>query len=167
MEDEGLLLSNPQPRRRAVINWSHLGVDVVRIHARWWEIAPQTDAGAEAVRLQRRTDAEGYNWAPLDTAVATVRATGMRVMLTITGPGPLWASTDPGKHNPRWIPRASDYADFARAVATRYAAGGPLPDLERAQPAGLAAAAVAVRQRAELHAGLAARLPLARAGGAR
>ena len=41
-------------------------------------------------------------------------------------------------------------------------AGGSLPDLERAQPAGLAAAAVAVRQAPpELHGGLAARLPVA------
>ena len=63
---------------------------------------------------------EGYSWGALDTAVNTVRATGMRVMLTITGPGPLWASTDPGKRNPRWIPSAGAYADFARAVATRY-----------------------------------------------
>ena len=44
MEDEGLLLSNPVLAVPAVISWSQLGVDVVRIHARWWEIAPQTDA---------------------------------------------------------------------------------------------------------------------------
>jgi hypothetical protein len=42
MEDEGLLLNNPVLAIPAVINWSELGVDVVRIHARWWEIAPQT-----------------------------------------------------------------------------------------------------------------------------
>ena len=44
--------------------------------------------------------------------------------------------------------------------------GRPLPDLERAQPAGLAAAAVGLRQpAAQLQAGLAARLPRARARG--
>ncbi|HEY6890894.1 MAG TPA: hypothetical protein VI300_24035, partial [Solirubrobacter sp.] len=44
MEDEGLLLNNPQLAVFAVDDWSKLGVDVVRIHARWWEIAPQTGA---------------------------------------------------------------------------------------------------------------------------
>ena len=40
MEDEGLLLSNPHLAPAAVIAWRQMGVDVVRIHARWWEIAP-------------------------------------------------------------------------------------------------------------------------------
>ena len=126
MEDEGLLLSNPDLAITAVINWSQLGVDVVRIHARWWEIAPQNDAVKTPGGFHPKDPGdEGYNWGALDTAVNTVRATGMRVMLTITGPGPLWASTDPGKHNPRWIPSPAAYADFARAVATRY---GPQVD---------------------------------------
>jgi hypothetical protein len=123
MEDEGLLLNNPVLAVPAVISWSQLGVDVVRIHARWWEIAPQTDAVRQPSGFDAKDpDDEGYNWSALDTAVKTVRATGMRVMLTITGPGPLWASTQPTKHNPRWIPSAAKYADFARAVATRYGA---------------------------------------------
>jgi hypothetical protein len=121
MEDEGLLLNNPFLAVPAVISWSELGVDVVRIHARWWEIAPQTGATRKPGGFNAKDpEAKGYDWAALDTAVRTVRATGMRVMVTITGPGPLWASTSPAKHNPRWMPSAAAYADFARAVATRY-----------------------------------------------
>jgi hypothetical protein len=121
MEDEGLLLSNPGLAIPAVIRWSELGVDVVRIHARWWEIAPRTDAVKQPAGFHASDpDDEGYDWSALDSAVDTVRATGMRVMLTITGPGPLWASTKPGKHNPRWIPSAKAYGEFSRAVATRY-----------------------------------------------
>ena len=41
-------------------------------------------------------------------------------MLTITGPGPLWASSEPKRHNTRWKPSAKPYAAFAHAVATRY-----------------------------------------------
>jgi hypothetical protein len=123
MEDEGLLLNNPVLAVPAAIRWSELGVDVVRIHARWWEIAPQTDAVKQPAGFHAKDpDDEGYDWSALDTAVDIVRASGMRVMLTITGPGPLWASTDPGRHNPRWIPSAKAYAEFSSAVATRYAA---------------------------------------------
>ena len=35
MEDEGLLLSNQHLAADAVSAWRRLGVDVVRIHARW------------------------------------------------------------------------------------------------------------------------------------
>jgi len=121
MEDEGLLLNNPHVAVAAVIDWKKLGVDVVRIHARWWEIAPGGSAAKKPSGFNAKDpDDDAYNWAALDGAVNMVRATGMRAMLTITGPGPLWASTEPRKRNPRWIPSASAYADFARAVATRY-----------------------------------------------
>ncbi|WP_157592105.1 cellulase family glycosylhydrolase [Solirubrobacter soli] len=121
MEDEGLLLNNQLLAGFAVADWRDLGVDVVRIHARWWEIAPQTGAVRKPAGFNAKDpNSKGYNWGALDAAVSMVENNGMRVMLTITGPGPLWASTDPSKHNPRWIPSAAAYAEFARAVATRY-----------------------------------------------
>jgi hypothetical protein len=42
------------------------------------------------------------------------------VMLTITGPGPTWTSSQPSKRNPRWMPSTKAYGAFSRAVATRY-----------------------------------------------
>ena len=77
MEDEGLLLSNPQlARRRGRSTGSELGVDVVRIHARWWEIAPRTDAAKKPAGLQRRQPRRpaATTGRTLDTAVAIVRA---------------------------------------------------------------------------------------------
>ena len=41
-------------------------------------------------------------------------------MLTITGPGPTWTSSEPSKRNPRWKPSTKAYAAFSRAVAARY-----------------------------------------------
>ena len=74
MEDEGLLLSNQHLAPAAVIGWSQLGVDVVRIHARWWEIAPQGDAVRKPSGFNANDpDDAGYNWAALDNAVNTVR----------------------------------------------------------------------------------------------
>ena len=119
----------------------------MRIHARWWEIAPGAAAQRKPAGFDAADpDARGYDWRSLDTAVALIRSHGMKVMLTVTGPGPLWATASPRLRNPRRFPKASEYAAFARATAARYRRfRGSLPALERAQPAGLAAAAVGVR----------------------
>ena len=123
MEDEGLLLANPHLAPFAVDAWHKLGVKVVRIHARWWVMAPGGAAQRKPAGF-RATDPNDprYDWSQLDGAVALVRSYGIKVMLTITGPGPLWASKSPRKRNPRYWPKAADYRDFARAVATRYSA---------------------------------------------
>jgi hypothetical protein len=121
MEDEGLLLNNQHLAAPAVLAWKAMGVDVVRIHARWWEIAP--------ARFERRApsgfnagnpDDRHYNWRTLDVAISEIRNAGMRPMVTITGPGPLWTSGDTRKRTGAWKPKPSAYASFARAVATRY-----------------------------------------------
>ena len=46
----------------------------------------------------------------------------MKVMLTVSGPGPVWTSRSPGRGNPRYKPDPAEYADFATAVASRYGA---------------------------------------------
>jgi hypothetical protein len=117
MEDERLLLGDPQGAPDAVAAWRALGVDVVRLQAQWWMIAPrQRPAG---FRASDPSD-PGYDWRALDRAVASVRAAGMKVMLTVTGPGPLWTSRAPARGNPRWEPSPSEFGRFAHAVAARY-----------------------------------------------
>ena len=37
----------------------------------------------------------------------------MKLMLTVSGPGPLWTSRSPGRGNPRYKPDPAEYADFA------------------------------------------------------
>ena len=123
MEDEFLLLSNQSAAPAAVVEWKKLGVDVVRIHARWWQIAPDDAARTKPSGFDASDHEDPkYRFATLDHAVAIVRAEGIRVMLTITGPGPLWASTEPARGNPRWKPDPKEYAAFSKAVATRYKA---------------------------------------------
>jgi hypothetical protein len=123
LEDEGLLLApqNAFLARQTSVDWHAIGVDVVRIHARWWEIAPaQTSATKPSGFNAADPDDPQYDWSKLDNAVSTVRDAGITVMLSITGPGPLWTSGSPSKHEPRYKPKPSEYASFARAVATRY-----------------------------------------------
>jgi hypothetical protein len=45
----------------------------------------------------------------------------MHPMLVVTGPGPVWTSQVPGRHNVRYKPRPDLFAQFARAAALRYA----------------------------------------------
>src|SRR4051794_12591136 len=121
MEDEGLILSNQLLALQAVGDWKALGVDVVRIHARWWEIAPRPDDARKPAGFNANNPNDPqYKFANLDNAVNIVRNAGINVMLTITGPGPLWTSSSPSKKEPRYKPKASEYASFAKAVATRY-----------------------------------------------
>jgi hypothetical protein len=116
LEDERLVLGGDAS---AVAQWPALGVDVVRIHAQWGSIAPAVrPAGFVASDPASR----GYDWSTLDRAVALIRANGMRVALTVTGPGPLWTSSEPRKRNPRWLPSPAAFGAFAHAVAARYGA---------------------------------------------
>ena len=121
IEDERLLLSEPAAAPQAVADWAAAGVDVVRIHARWGAISPATDSSRRPAGFDvGDPDDPRYDWETLDDAVDLVHAAGMRVMLTVTGPGPLWSSRKPSLHEPGYKPDPALFARFARAVATRY-----------------------------------------------
>jgi hypothetical protein len=123
MEDETLLLSGDLGGPFAAADWSRLGVDIVRVHAHWWSVAPSAKSTKRPSGFHP-TDPNDpkYSWGPVDHSVQTVLSQGMKVMLTITGPGPVWASSSPKKHNQAWKPKAKDFANFATAVAKRYGA---------------------------------------------
>jgi hypothetical protein len=121
MEDERLLLSDPSKAAAAVQDWAALGVDVVRIHARWSAIAPGRDRLTKPSGFDAADPNDpAYDWAVLDNAIGLVRGADMKVMLTITGPGPLWTSRKPRLHNPVYDPNPVEFGRFARAVALRY-----------------------------------------------
>ena len=95
----------------------------MRIFVQWQAIAPGSgDAKAPAGFDSANPDSPGYNWSRVDRAVRLVSAAGMRPMLVVTGPGPLWASQVPGRHSVRYKPRPDLFGQFARAAALRYAA---------------------------------------------
>ena len=73
------------------------GVDVVRLFALWSRIEGKGG---------------GYSWHSLDQAVQRVRGAGLKVMLTVSGPGP-GGPVRPDKRR---------FAAFAGAVASRYGA---------------------------------------------
>ncbi len=121
MEDERLLLAGGPQAVDAVAEWRTLGVEVVRVHARWNAAAP----GRDSRRMPSGFDGADhrdprYDWTELDRAIAILRDADMRVALTVTGPGPVWTSRVPRLRNPRWRPDPVAFGRFTEAVATRY-----------------------------------------------
>ena len=121
--DDRVLLDGGARADRVVAEWRAQGVDVVRVFALWTRIAPAPGSAREPGGFDAADpNAAGYAWGPLDEAVRRVRAAGIRVMLTVSGPGPLWSSRSPARRNPRYRPDPAKFAEFARAVARRYGA---------------------------------------------
>jgi hypothetical protein len=119
--DDRVLISGGPAADRAVASWRALGVDTVRIFASWSRIAPAPTARRRPAGFDAADPhSPHYAWSALDAGVDRVRAAGMQVTLTITGPGPLWSSAAPRRGEPTYRPRPSAYAAFARAVAGRY-----------------------------------------------
>jgi hypothetical protein len=121
--DDAALLNEPNDLRaaKAVADWAALGIDDVRIFVQWQAIAPAIgDVKAPAGFDSADPNSPGYNWSRVDRAVNLVSAAGMRPMLVITGPGPLWASQVPARRNVRYKPRPDLFGQFARAAALRY-----------------------------------------------
>src|SRR4051794_3072710 len=123
--DDAALLGEPDPLRAAqtVAAWRDLGIDNVRLFAGWQATSPGRGEPRVPAGFEPGNPADPrYDWGPLDRAVALVRGAGMTVTLSVTGPGPLWASAQPAAGNPRLRPLPALFGAFARAVALRYGA---------------------------------------------
>jgi hypothetical protein len=96
-----------------------VGAQIVRLDVGWDSIAATTrPAGFDA----SDPNSPGYNWTGLDAEVRSVTAEGFKVLITVTG-APSWAE---GPDKPAaatagsWEPNATDFGQFATAIATRY-----------------------------------------------
>ena len=159
--DDRILIAGGAPADAAVAEWKRArcrhGADLRAV------VADRPGDQARRVRRRRTPARPATSGLRSTRAVARVRAAGMKVTLTITGPGPLWSSSSPSRRRPAYRPRPSAYASFAggRRVALRRRRR-PLHAVERAEHRHLAVPAVALLAR-PLHAGLAAHLPRPRA----
>lgn len=119
--DDAVLLGDPVKAEQAVAKWQGLGIETVRVFARWVAIAPEPHGVAPPDGF-RAADAEDplYNWGTLDRAIEMLRTHGIAPVVVVTGSGPLWSSRVPALGVPRYKPDPSKFAAFATAVATRY-----------------------------------------------
>ena len=120
MDDQMLLGPSRQYVDHQMGIFSPLGVDRVRVSAFWSHIAPSPEAQAKPA-FDATYPFNTYNFTDLDKVVLSAADHGLKVMVSISTPAPIWATGAPARKNPVWKPNARDFADFAQAVATRYA----------------------------------------------
>src|SRR3954454_10921805 len=93
-----------------------LGARSMRVILYWNDVAPSPDATDKpGVDL---TDPASYNWAKYDPILAGAKDRGWSVLVTLTGPVPVWATSTKKDHVTR--PSARDYQAFVTAAAKHY-----------------------------------------------
>ena len=94
-----------------------LGVDALRVVLYWERVAPQPRS-SHAPRFDA-ADPSAYDWSAYDPVLATAKALGWRVLLTVSGPVPRWATASHRDEITR--PDPLDFQRFMTAVARHYA----------------------------------------------
>lgn len=112
-----LLGSDPGVRAATAQEIKGLGADWVRIILYWRDAAPDPD-GSSVPSFNERTD-DGYPGLPrYDAAVKAARDAGLRVLLTVTGPVPRWATAE--KDDNRTRPSPTRFGRFTEMLADHY-----------------------------------------------
>jgi hypothetical protein len=102
-----------------------LGADTLRVQVMWWEVAP-SPASRTRPAFDASNPAEYPGFEPYDDLVRRATAKGLRVMITITGDTPVWATSRGRGRNYR--PSVEEFGRFASAVGRRYSGTfGDLP----------------------------------------
>ena len=138
LQDDGVLLGHTRhDPNRAMAEAKALGVDVVRVFVNWYTVSPRRTSRSRPEDFDiGNPDSPGYNWSLYDAFVERARASGLKIMLTLSPPLPYWASEEPSRCPHRiggysnlarscmWKPRATLFGQFAKAVARRYGRRG-------------------------------------------
>lgn len=103
-----------------VKQWKAAGVQDVRTFAQWDKLAPNVDAikppeGFDAA------DPASYDFSQLDHKLHLILSNGMTPTLVISGPGPVWGSSQPARRERDMYPDPKRFGEFAKAVATHVA----------------------------------------------
>jgi hypothetical protein len=125
-----LVQSNLRKRVDTLEKIKSLGVDTLRIEFRWHEIAPSPKSKSKptfdaANPAAYQGSFNGYpGFGQYDDLVVRAHQLGFRILATITGDAPRWATAG-GRGGSfataNYLVNATEYASFAEAVARRYA----------------------------------------------
>ena len=122
MDDQLLLNASEAEIDKEMALFSAMGIDRLRVSAFWNQIAPDAlsrdkPSGFDAANpLDPR-----YAFGPLDRVIAGASKHGLKVMVTISTPAPIWATGRTAKPNPLWKPSPKEFGAFTAAVVGRYA----------------------------------------------
>ena len=99
-----------------------MGADTLRVEVKWNEVAPLPSARTKPA-FDASNPAAYPGFFPYDDLITRARALGMRIIVTITGDAPRWATAGGrGRNTATANLRVSvgEYGRFATAVAKRY-----------------------------------------------
>jgi hypothetical protein len=109
-------LRDAKLRDDAITRILDLGATAVRIPLTWRNVAPQSDSrNRPDIDL---SDPSSYNWDEYEAQLVALYDAGIKVLVTITGPAPRWATE--GARDNITNPRASDFENFTTAVARQF-----------------------------------------------
>lgn len=110
-------LTDPAKRPAALDQIQSLGVDSLRVVMYWRSVAPSP--GSAKKPDFDTTDPAGYAWGEYDALLDAAKQRGMKVLLTVSGPVPVWATES--KKDDTTRPKASEFAQFMTAVGRHFA----------------------------------------------
>ncbi|HYI36776.1 MAG TPA: hypothetical protein VEX39_09245 [Thermoleophilaceae bacterium] len=133
-EDDAVLLGlTDKDPDKAMAEVKYLGGDVVRVFVVWSRVSPQKKSRTVPAGFDPANPNDPqYDWAIYDRFVALARKHDLKVMLTLSGEIPFWASREPDRcpHHLggydnlalscMWKPDRNLFEQFSQAVATRY-----------------------------------------------
>jgi hypothetical protein len=111
-----LLSSDDALREQTLGEIQGLGVNWLRVVLYWRSVAP--NAGSASVPKFNEAGQDGYNWSTYDRVISEARAHGMKLLVTISGPVPRWATA--ARKDQVTKPSATRFQRFVTAVGNRY-----------------------------------------------
>ena len=107
---------DPALRESALDEIQGLGVDALRVILYWKDVAPSPKSKTPPSFTE--TDPAAYDWSKYDPLIDSANTRGMKVLLTVTGPVPRWATLS--RRDQRTRPSAERYARFMQAAGSHY-----------------------------------------------
>ncbi len=115
--EAGQSLLEADKRPAAIAQMQTLGVRAIRVELYWRDVAPSPTA---AVRPSfDATDPAAYDWGQYDALIAEAQRLHWKVLLTVTGPVPKWATA--AKKDFLTRPEPVQFKQFMTAVGRHYA----------------------------------------------
>jgi len=109
-------LLDPAHREAALNEISGLGVRALRVILYWRDVAPSPRASLAPAITEN--DPAAYDWSKYDPLIDSARARGMKVLLTVSGPVPRWATLS--RRDQYTNPSPQRFGRFMEAVARHY-----------------------------------------------
>ncbi len=109
-------LKDSSTRDQAFGDIASLGVHSMRLVLYWHDVAPQADSRVKPKFAE--TDPASYDWSAYDAVVDGIKARGWNLLLTVSGPVPLWATN--GARDTLTRPSPAEFQKFVHAVGLHY-----------------------------------------------